>query len=100
MKDYRETILEGESLLEQVTARKWEHGNTGGGCDAFFLNLNDEKHSYFMVTVAGDASIPENDAEWQSICLGRYDIENDCGDIVESVSTIGELGAFFSKAVK
>jgi hypothetical protein len=105
MKDYRETILAGEALLEQMTDRKWEHGTTGGGCDAFFhvLPYDDdtapEVNGYYMVTYAEDASIPENDAEWQNICLGFY-VGDACEGETVLIGTVTDLAGYFARLNK
>ena len=90
--EYLEVIRYGEELLESVTGRKWDYGTTGGGCDAFFLNLHDEKDTYLMVTHGEDACIPETPEEWeQDFSLGVYDIDNDTGELFCETVNLPEL---------
>ena len=90
--EYLEVIRYGEELLEKVTGRKWEHGTTGGGCDAFFLNLHDEKDTYLMVTHSEGACIPETPEEWEEdIALGVYDTDNDTGELFRENMNLPEL---------
>ena len=101
-KEYRDTILAGEALLEKVTGRKWEHGTTGGGCDAFFhvLPYNCENAAivdgYFMLTYAEDASIPENHAEWQNVHLGFF-VGDACEGETVLIGSIDDIAEHFNK---
>ena len=95
LNEYVHIIQAGEQLLEEVTGHKWEHGTTGGGCDAFFLNLHDEKNSYFMVTHSEGACIPESPEEWEQITMGLYDDNNDSGDYFDIVTGTDSLRIFF-----
>jgi hypothetical protein len=95
--EYAELIEANIARLNSATNLGWTYGTTGGGCDAYFLNLGNvegEGESYFMVTV--DASAPTTDEEWAEITLGRYSEVNDEGSIADWVTTFDELVEFFT----
>jgi hypothetical protein len=92
--EYSDLIDEGVEILRNATGYDWEWWHTGGGCDAFVLNINDKIDTYWLLTC--DASIPTNADEWNEITLGLYSEENCEGDIIDEVSTLADLAPYFA----
>lgn len=92
--EYMETVSKTVARLTAVTGVQWNHGWTGGNCDAYFLNQGEDKQNYFMVTV--DACAPTTDEEWEVITLGYYTPDNDEGTIIEAVTNWDSLVDYFT----
>jgi hypothetical protein len=90
--EYTQAVEENLSRLNTATVCEFTHGWTGGNCDAYFLNDGD---NYYMVTVGGEAIAPTTPEEWEEVTLGYYTLDNDGGDIVESVRTFADVVQFF-----
>ena len=95
METYLELVAENVTRLNTATGLEWHHGWTGGGHDAYFLNIDHiGEEGYYMITV--DATAPTTDEEWQEITLGRYTFTDDEGTYFDNVSTFSDVVAFFT----
>jgi hypothetical protein len=46
------------TIRKELEDLGWYLQGTGGGCDAFFFDINKEKETHYMMTVIDDASAP------------------------------------------